>query len=113
LVTGVGVVSPLSLSVEQHFQDWIDGKSAVVAAADPVLKIALTSKRACLSLIAKCIEQRMLRKVLSPSAGYAVGAAQAAIADAGLAGNYPVLECCGLWVGSLSLEVDPDLFILP
>jgi len=112
LVTGVGVVSPLSLSVEQHFQDWIDGKSAVVAAADPVFKDSPHLEARVPEFDRKSVlNNRMLRKVLSPSAGYAVGAAQAAIADAGLAGNYPVLECCGLWVGSLSLEVDPDLFI--
>jgi len=112
LVTGVGVVSPFSLSVEQHFQDWIDGKSAVVIAPDPVFKDSPHLEARVAEFDRKSVlNNRMLRKVLSPSAGYAVGAAQAAIADAGLSGNYPVLEQCGLWVGSLSLEVDPDTFI--
>lgn len=112
LITGVGVFSPLSLTVDQHFQDWIDGKSAVVSAADPVFKDSPHLEARVPDFDRKSVlNNRMLRKVLSPSAGYAVGAARAAIADAGLSDNYPVLEQCGLWVGSLSLEVDPDLFI--
>lgn len=61
----------------------------------------------------KLITNRMLRKLLSPSAGYAVGAAGEAITDAGVMEDKATLGKCGLYVGSLSLEIDPDVFVSP
>lgn len=51
----------------------------------------------------------MLRKLLSPSAAYALKAAEEALRDAGLAGS-PLAQC-GLFVGSVCLEANPEAFI--
>jgi 3-oxoacyl-[acyl-carrier-protein] synthase II len=114
-VTGVGVVSPLGLHADEHFDAWLQGRSAVRVAADPQFpgrgpqleaRVSGFDRRAAIS-------NRMLRKLLSRSAGYAVAAAGGAIADAGLQDDTTVLEGCGLYVGSLSLEIDPEVFIPP
>jgi 3-oxoacyl-(acyl-carrier-protein) synthase len=53
----------------------------------------------------------MLRKLLTPSATYALTAAGQAIRDGNVEGNDKILQACGLYVGSLSLDLRPDLFI--
>ncbi len=114
LITGVGAVSPLGTRSRSHFEAWMDGRSAVRLALAPDFESPTPQMEARVDGFERSalIANRMLRKLLSPSAGYAVGAAGEAIADAGLKGA-PALEGCGLYVGSLSLEIDPDVFVPP
>jgi len=114
LVTGVGAVSPLGVRSRTHFEAWMDGRSAVQLARAPEFTSPTPQMEARVSGFERSqwITNRMLRKLLSPSAGYAVGAAGEAVADAGLV-DAPTLEACGLYVGSLSLEVDPEVFVPP
>jgi 3-oxoacyl-[acyl-carrier-protein] synthase II len=115
VVTGVGVVSPLATSLPEHFDAWIDGRSAVTESADPEFSKYVPQLEARVTGFDRrtAIASRMLRKLLAPSPGFAVGAAGEAISDAGLAGEVEVLADCGLYIGSLSLEIDPEVFIPP
>ncbi len=115
VVTGVGVVSPLATSAAEHFDAWIEGRSAVAESAEPEFEKYAPQLEARVTGFDRkeAISSRMLRKLLAPSAGFAVGAAGEAIADAGLSGEPEVLADCGLYIGSLSLEIDPDVFIAP
>lgn len=115
VVTGVGVVSPLATSAGSHFDAWLSGRSAVTESADPEFTQYVPQLEARVTGFERgeAISSRMLRKLLAPSPGFAVGAAGEAIADAGLAGESAVLAGCGLYVGSLSLEIDPEVFITP
>jgi 3-oxoacyl-[acyl-carrier-protein] synthase II len=60
--------------------------------------------------VRRWIEQRLLRKVLSPSAMYAVIAAGQALADAGLPPGDERRQDAGLYVGSVQLDLDFNLF---
>ncbi len=113
VITGIGVVSPLGLNAREHFGAWLAGKSAVRLAATPVFTSYAPQLEASINGFErqKLITSRMLRKLLSPSAGYAVAAAGEAIADAGLQADKATLEACGVYVGSLSMEVNPEVFI--
>lgn len=115
VVTGVGVVSPLATSVSEHFEAWISGRSAVAESAAPEYSKYTPQLEARVSGFDRreAISSRMLRKLLAPSPGFAVGAAGEAISDAGLAEQPEVLADCGLYIGSLSLEIDPEVFIPP
>jgi 3-oxoacyl-[acyl-carrier-protein] synthase II len=115
VVTGIGVISPLATSAAEHFDAWIDGRSAVAESADPEFEKYAPQLEARVTGFDRraAISSRMLRKLLAPSAGFAVGAAGEAIADAGLSGEPEMLADCGLYIGSLSLEIDPDVFIPP
>lgn len=115
VVTGVGVVSPLATSAGAHFDAWIDGRSAVAAAADPEFRKYAPQLEARVTGFDRraAISNRMLRKLLAPSPGFAVGAAGEAIGDAGLSEDAEALADSGLYIGSLSLEIDPDVFIAP
>ena len=115
VVTGVGVVSPLATSVSEHFDAFIAGRSAVTESAVPEYSKYTPQLEARVSGFDRreAISSRMLRKLLAPSPGFAVGAAGEAIADAGLTDEAKILADCGLYVGSLSLEIDPEVFIPP
>jgi 3-oxoacyl-[acyl-carrier-protein] synthase II len=115
VVSGVGVVSPLATNAPEHFGAWLGGRSAVAESADPeFMKYAPQLEARVTGFDRKAaISNRMLRKLLAPSPGFAVGAAGEAIADAGLAAAPAVLADAGLYIGSLSLEIDPDVFIPP
>jgi 3-oxoacyl-[acyl-carrier-protein] synthase II len=115
VVTGVGVVSPLATSVPEHFEAWISGRSAVAEAAAPEYSKYTPQLEARVTDFDRrqAISSRMLRKLLAPSPGFAVGAAGEAIRDAGLSDQPEVLAACGLYIGSLSLEIDPEVFIPP
>jgi 3-oxoacyl-[acyl-carrier-protein] synthase II len=115
LMTGVGVVSPLGVTSAAHFERWRCGQSAVAAPARPIFDgypPPLEARVAGYNRQAQ-ITSRMLRKLLSPSASMAVGAAGEALANAGIKGDAAILQRCGLYVGSLSLEIDPDTFLPP
>jgi 3-oxoacyl-[acyl-carrier-protein] synthase II len=115
VVTGVGVVSPLGTTATEHFAAFLEGRSAVSVSPEPEYEKYSPQLEARVTGYDRraTISSRMLRKVLAPSPGFAVGAAGEALADAALAGNEAVLAGCGLYVGSLSLEIDPDVFVPP
>lgn len=115
VVTGVGAVSPLGVNAAEHFRRLLAGESAAVTIRHPLFEDYTQQLQAPVSGFErrKAIGNRMLRKLLSPSAGYAVGAAGEALQMAGLTGDTARLESCGLYVGSLSLEIDPETFIPP
>jgi 3-oxoacyl-[acyl-carrier-protein] synthase II len=114
-LTGVGVVSPLALGAAEQFDAIVAGRSAITESASPEYEKYVPQLEARVSGFDRraAIESRMLRKLLAPSAGFAVGAAGEAVADAGLTEDAEVLARAGLYIGSLSLEVDPDTFIAP
>lgn len=115
VVTGVGVISPLALNAADHFRRWLAGDSAVTVVHDPLFEAYHRQLQAAITGYDRRqhISNRMLRKLLSPSAGYSVGAAAEALHMAGLADDQAVLEKCGLYVGSLSLEIAPEVFLPP
>jgi len=111
VVTGVGVVSPLALSADAHFEALLEGRSVVQRLEDadycnypPILlaRVRDFDRRVL-------IPDRMLRKLLSPSPAYALAGATFALTDAGLASQD--LTECGLYVGSVCLDVNPEAFI--
>jgi 3-oxoacyl-[acyl-carrier-protein] synthase II len=105
----------LALDGKEHFDAWLAGESAVKLAANPEFGDLGPQMEARVHGFdrAGVIRNRMLRKLLSPSAGFSVAAAGQAIRDAGLADDRATVERCGLYVGSLSLEVAPDVFVPP
>jgi 3-oxoacyl-[acyl-carrier-protein] synthase II len=113
VVTGVGVISPLGLAAQEHFQRILGGESALQVSAQPESHNMPAYLEARVTGFDRrtLIADRMLRKVLSPSSAYAVAAAGQAIQDAGLTGQHELLERSGLYVGSIAVDVDPEVFI--
>ena len=110
-VTGLGVVSALGADVALHYRRLCSGESGIVARllkdGIPVNTWAPVDSRA----YRRRIENRMLRKLLQPSAAMAVVAAGQAIEDAGLLRDSGRLARAGIFVGSVSFELTPDLFL--
>jgi 3-oxoacyl-[acyl-carrier-protein] synthase II len=105
------MVSPLALSAACHFERLLNGDSAVERLTDaafrnypPVLQAAIKDfdRR-------QMIADRMLRKLLAPSPAFALAAASEALRDSAL----PAAESmdCGLYVGSVCLDANPEAFI--
>jgi 3-oxoacyl-[acyl-carrier-protein] synthase II len=115
VVTGIGLLSPLALNSKEHFDAWLAGEFAVRLATNPEFGDLGPQMEARVHGFdrAHVIGNRMLRKLLSPSAGFSVAAAGQAIRDAGLADDRAAVERCGLYVGSLSLEIAPNVFVPP
>jgi 3-oxoacyl-[acyl-carrier-protein] synthase II len=112
LITGVGIVSPLGLDAEEHFERLVAAESAVVASgrANHAVSCNLQARVSGFEL-RKMVCDRMLRKLLTPAAAYAVVAAGQALADAGLAKDHAVLRSCGLYGGTEGCDLDPDLLM--
>ena len=111
VVTGVGVISPLGLSAAEHCRRLGAGESSVEAMDrtrfgnyPPILQSRVHQFDA-----RRFIPDRMLRKLLSPSPAMAVASAAEALADAAVATE----DCldCGLFVGSVCLDVNPEALI--
>jgi 3-oxoacyl-[acyl-carrier-protein] synthase II len=112
VVTGVGVVSPLGLSAGEHFDRLLRGESGVTLRDHPEaveLPCRLQARVAPID-VRQRIEQRLLRKILAPSAVFSVLAAGQALADAGIPPGDERRRDCGLYVGSVQLDVDFNLF---
>jgi len=109
--TGLGVISPLALNATKHFNRLLAGESAIERLTDaafanypPILQAPVKDfdRR-------QLIVDRMLRKLLAPSPAFALAAASEALQDSGLpAGG---LLDCGLYVGSVCLDANPEAFI--
>lgn len=113
VITGVGIISPLALEARTHFKRLLDGKSAVETLSEPQFRNSHYHLQARVHGFdkRKLISHRMLRKLLSPSSTFAVVAAGQALADAGFESNNGALGNCGLYVGSVLVDIDPELFI--
>lgn len=113
VATGIGIVSPLGLDSERHWDRLVAGDSAVDACR----------RAQCASLPAHLeasvadfdarehVPDRVLRKLLSPSAVFPVAAAGEALRQAGIDAADEQLIRCGLYVGSISFDVLPETFI--
>ncbi len=113
VVTGLGAVTALALDRDEHLRRLFAGESGVArfsGPADSRLAQAVEGRVRGFSP-RRVIDNRMLRKLLTPSAGYAVAAAGQALADAAALGDEALLERCGLYVGSICIDIDPEIFI--
>ena len=111
VVTGIGIVSPLACGARAHFDRILAGDSAVVRLEDPAYRNYPPLLHARVNDFDRreMIPDRMLRKLLSPSSGFALAAATEALRDARLLGTD--LSECGLYSGSVSLEANPEAFV--
>lgn len=112
-VTGVGVISPLALNAQEHFQRLLDGESAVQCAPDPISERPATQLEARVDGFQrrKMVHSRTLRKILSENAGHCVAAADQSLRDAGLESQHELLREAGLYIGSPAINIDPEIFI--
>ena len=111
VVTGIGVVSPLALDTKGHFQRLLAGESGVGPLEKSEFRHFSIRLEAAVEEfdLRKMISHRMLRKLLTPSAALAVIASGQAVHDSGL--DEDTLAQSGIYVGSLSLDVKPNIFI--
>jgi 3-oxoacyl-[acyl-carrier-protein] synthase II len=113
VITGLGLVSPLALNAEEHFRLLLEGESAL----EPMIETEYRNFPQVLQAKVygidkrKMITQRMLRKLLSRSAVFAVVAAGQALRDGGVIEDKECLSKCGLYVGSVLVDIDPELFL--
>ena len=112
VATGIGIVSALGLNAHAHFERLCRGESGIRPVTKPELQgLPLTCEGSVQSFERReHVSHRMLRKILTNAACYAVAAAGEAIADAGLASEPRILERCGICVGSLGLDQDFNTF---
>jgi 3-oxoacyl-[acyl-carrier-protein] synthase II len=112
VATGLGAVSCLGLNLDEHWRRLVAGESGasrLAGALAAVLPVKLQAPVVGLRVEDR-IRNRMLRKLLLPSATFAVVAAGEALADAELAGDDARLEACGLYFGSVGYEVQGRTF---
>ncbi len=111
VVTGIGIISPLAVDAKRHFDRMLAGESAVEKLDDAAYRNypPLLQARVHDFDRRKLIPDRMLRKLLSPSPAFALAAATEALRDAGMAGAD--VTDCGLYIGSVCLDADPEAFI--
>jgi len=115
LVTGIGVVSSLAIGHQEHCRRLWAGDSGAAATPEGAAYRALCPFEARVAGFDRRqrIQNRMLRKLLTTSAAFAVAAAGEALADAGLASGSPELGDCALYAGSVCIDFDPEIFIPP
>lgn len=111
VATGIGLVSPLACEAQKHFARLLAGESSVEALCDESYRNfpPLVQARIHEFNRRQMVPDRMLRKLLSPSPAYALAAATGALNDSGIPAAE--LAACGLYVGSVCLDVDPETFI--
>jgi 3-oxoacyl-[acyl-carrier-protein] synthase II len=112
VVTGVGAVSCLGHGFDEHWRRLVLGEAGVrLLPTDfpdsfPVkLQAPVTGFEP-----GQRIRNRMLRKLLLPSATFAVAAVGEALDDAGIADDDALLERCGLYFGSVTYELKARTF---
>lgn len=113
VATGVGVASPLGLDSDSHYQGLLRGECAAEVTQRRQFRNFPSKLEAKVKRFDRraLIENRMLRKLLSDNSAYSVVAAGEAIRGAGLTGQSGLLRRCGLFVGSISVDLDPEQFI--
>lgn len=112
-VTGMGVVSSLATGREAHLKRLLDGESGAVAVPPEAARRSgcVLEARAQGFDRRTAIENRMLRKLLTTSAAFAVVAAGEALRDAGLAPASAELGRTGVFAGSVCIDFNPEMFI--
>jgi 3-oxoacyl-[acyl-carrier-protein] synthase II len=109
VITGIGVVSPLGLNVASHFANT---HASAYSQASPEAMAELGIPHACPVKgfdASGQIRNRMLRKILTRAASFAVSAAGQALESAAL--DPAELERVSMFVGSLGVDQDLDLFV--
>jgi 3-oxoacyl-[acyl-carrier-protein] synthase II len=111
VVTGLGVVSPLALDAPSHFARLLNGDSAVERLTEEVYRNYPPVHLARVQGFDrhKLIGDRMLRKLLAPSPSFALASAGEALRDSGITADK--LADCGLYIGSVCLDANPEAFI--
>ncbi len=111
VITGVGVISPLALNAARHFDRLVAGDSAIERLTDPAFRNYPPILQASVKDFDRrlMIADRMLRKLLAPSPAFALAGASEALQDSGLPPGG--LLDCGLYVGSVCLDANPEAFI--
>jgi 3-oxoacyl-[acyl-carrier-protein] synthase II len=111
VVTAVGVISPLALNSARHFERLLAGDSALSP-------LDMAEYRNIPRLLQASVQDfdrkqfvpdRMLRKLLSPSPAYALAGTTEALKNAAL--DSADLTGCGLYVGSVCLDANPEALI--
>lgn len=111
VVTALGAISPLALNSRRHFERLLDGASAV----SPLEGLEYRHYPALLQASVRdfdrryFIPDRMLRKLLSPSPAFALAACTEALENA--AADPAEKNACGLYVGSVCLDANPEALI--
>jgi 3-oxoacyl-[acyl-carrier-protein] synthase II len=111
VVTAVGVISPLALDSTQHFQQLLAGDSAVSPLEGSEYRNYPPVLQACVKDFDRrqFIPDRMLRKLLSPSPAFALASSTEALRNADL--DPADFTDCGLYVGSVCLDANPEALI--
>jgi 3-oxoacyl-[acyl-carrier-protein] synthase II len=111
VVTAVGTISALALNSSRHFERLLAGHSALSALSLPEYRNFPPILQASIQDFDRreLIPDRMLRKLLSPSPAYALASTTEALKNAGL--DAADLTGCGLYVGSVCLDANPEALI--
>ncbi len=112
VVTGIGLLSPLGRTARIHFARFLNGECAATPAQNQELADLSIAWEARVPAIdrRRYISHRMLRKVLTKAGSFAVIAAGQALRDARIETNSDMSRRCGLYVGSLGLDQDFNIF---
>jgi 3-oxoacyl-[acyl-carrier-protein] synthase II len=113
LVTGLGLISPLAGTARKHYRRAVRGDRAAAPAAaygGQILPYAVEARIPEVDR-RRFISNRMLRKILTRAASFAVVAAGQTLRDAGIRRGDPLLQECGLYAGSLGLDQDFQAFL--
>jgi len=111
VVTAVGVISPLALESTRHFERLLAGDSALSLLDLPEYRNYPPVLHACVADFDRrhFVPDRMLRKLLSPSPAFALAGTTEALRNAAL--DPAELTDCGLYVGSVCLDANPEALI--
>lgn len=108
VITGIGLLTALGADARSHLGRWSRGESAIETVdREPWVGLGCTAAARIRSFVRrKRIRTRMLCKLLTPSAAFAVAAAGEALADAGLSPEHQAdeLAVAGAYVGSVCLD---------
>ena len=105
------MVSALAPNCAEHYRRLLAGESGLVEQPVEDGLPVKTWAPAWRDRYGSRIENRMLRKLLQPSAAMAVLAAGQALTDAGLRNDAERLERTGLFIGSVSFELPQGLYV--
>jgi len=113
VVTGIGAVSALGAETGTHLRRLLAGDCGDAPPVGTEQRSLWSPLEARVSGFDRrtAIANRMLRKLLTPSGAYAVAAAGQALKGAGFASGAPELARCGLYVGSVCIDIAPEIFI--
>lgn len=111
VVTALGAISPLALNSRRHFDRLLEGDSGVSPLEGPEYCHYPPLLQASVRDFDRrhFIPDRMLRKLLSPSPAFALAACTEALENAST--DAAEKSRCGLYVGSVCLDANPEALI--